>query len=120
MITTVFLISLNAASVEMESNKNIYIPIPRSLLTGSYNNNFYVFNSNGSGETMLQADKSAFKLKKNTPAKSKLLGKKSSKKEEINVDMIDFNKKILHATWHPKENSLAIAATNNLFIISQL
>lgn len=28
------------------------------------------------------------------------------------------NKKILHAVWHPKEDTMAIAATNNLFIFS--
>ncbi|CAG8572328.1 3667_t:CDS:2, partial [Racocetra fulgida] len=43
---------------------------------------------------------------------------KFSKDEEINVDAIDFNKKILHASWHPNENSIAVAATNNLFIFT--
>jgi serine/threonine-protein phosphatase 2A regulatory subunit B len=52
-------------------------------------------------------------------AKPKLgLGRK--KKEEVPVETIDFNKKILHAAWHPHENSIAVAATNNLFIFSQL
>ena len=36
------------------------------------------------------------------------------------VEAIDFNKKILHAAWHPHENSIAVAATNNLFVFSQL
>ena len=60
----------------------------------------------------------AFK-KKPAAAKPKLgLGRK--KKEEVAVESIDFNKKILHAAWHPHENSIAVAATNNLFVFSQL
>lgn len=38
------------------------------------------------------------------------------KKDEISVDCLDFNKKILHTGWHPLENIIAIAATNNLYI----
>jgi len=34
----------------------------------------------------------------------------------VSADTTDFNKKILHATWHPKDNVVAIAASNNLFI----
>ncbi|XBW36530.1 hypothetical protein QEN19_002106 [Hanseniaspora menglaensis] len=33
-------------------------------------------------------------------------------------DNIDFKKNILHFSWHPKEDTVAIAATNNLFIFS--
>ena len=67
----------------------------------------------------MQADKGAFKATKRVgSAKSKLSRGKNNKKEEINVDAIDFNKKILHASWHPNENSIAVAATNNLFIFT--
>lgn len=38
------------------------------------------------------------------------------KKDEIGVDCLDFSKKILHTAWHPKENIIAVAATNNLYI----
>ena len=41
---------------------------------------------------------------------------KKRKKDEINVDSLDFNKKILHTAWHPMENIIAVAATNNLYI----
>lgn len=33
-------------------------------------------------------------------------------------DGIDFKKNVLHFSWHPKEDTIAIAATNNLFIFS--
>lgn len=41
------------------------------------------------------------------------------KKDEIGVDCIDFSKKILHTAWHPKENIIAVAATNNLFLFQE-
>jgi serine/threonine-protein phosphatase 2A regulatory subunit B len=35
-------------------------------------------------------------------------------RKETDADQIDFNKKILHMSWHPHEDSIAIAATNNV------
>lgn len=35
---------------------------------------------------------------------------------DVGVDSLDFTKKILHMAWHPEENIIAIAATNNLYI----
>lgn len=35
---------------------------------------------------------------------------------DVAVDSLDFSKKILHMAWHPAENIIAIAATNNLYI----
>ncbi|KAF8903586.1 protein phosphatase 2A regulatory subunit cdc55, partial [Dissophora ornata] len=75
------------------------------------------------GDVTLQADKSAFKAKRVGSTKNKMMPKvnsKSGKKEDINVESIDFTKKILHASWHPNENSIAVAATNNLFIFTEL
>ncbi|KAG0231680.1 protein phosphatase 2A regulatory subunit cdc55 [Actinomortierella wolfii] len=91
-----------------------------SVLTGSYNNNFYIYGRDGKSDVTLQADKSAFKAKRVGSAKNKMAPRtKNGKKEEINVDQIDFSKKILHASWHPRENSIAVAATNNLFIFTE-
>lgn len=92
----------------------------RNVLTGSYNNFFHIYDRDGLTDIALQADKSAFKAKRvGASSKNKMLARtKGSKKEEINVDTIDFNKKILHASWHPNENSIAVAATNNLFIFT--
>ncbi|CAG8506137.1 7616_t:CDS:2 [Diversispora eburnea] len=92
----------------------------QNVLTGSYNNYFHIYDREGLTDIALQADKSAFKAKRvGASSKSKMLARtKSNKKEEINVDAIDFNKKILHASWHPNENSIAVAATNNLFIFT--
>jgi len=53
------------------------------------------------------------------------------KKDEVLVDSLNYNKKVLHSAWHPQENIigkfynflktfniiiLAVAATNNLYI----
>jgi serine/threonine-protein phosphatase 2A regulatory subunit B len=69
-------------------------------------------------DTILQADKGAFKAKRAGSSKNKFTTqKKMSRKEEYcNVEGLDFGKKIIHASWHPKENTIALAATNNLFL----
>ena len=104
-----------------------------NVMTGSYNNNFMIYPTEEAKDTeiVLQADKSAFKAKKvgvPTPM-GKDNGKKagsrsgspagpgSRMKKETDADQIDFNKKILHMSWHPFEDSIAIAATNNVSCI---
>lgn len=91
-----------------------------NVLTGSYNNNFYIYDRNGKNDVTLQADKSAFKAKRVGSARNKMAPRVNNKngKNDINVESIDFTKKILHASWHPRENSIAVAATNNLFIFT--
>lgn len=110
----------------------------RHVLTGSYNNFFHIYDREGTTDITLQADKSAFKAKKIGAAKGSKgsgFGKPATKvvngKSVIDVDAIDFNKKILHgasqlwsfrmrakrwctASYHPKDNVIAIAATNNV------
>ena len=92
-------------------------------MSGSYSNYFHIYDRNSKNEITLQADKSAFKSKRSTSQK-KSIGTpgsvRKSKKEEINPDTIEYSKKILHASWHPQEYSVAVAATNNLFLFSTL
>ena len=110
----------------------------QNVMTGSYNNNFMIYPSDPEKEmeVVLQADKSAFKAKKvgvptpinqatsptngagrrggsraNSPAAG---GQGGRMRKETDTDQIDFNKKILHMSWHPLEDSIAIAATNNV------
>ncbi|KAF3059838.1 Protein phosphatase PP2A regulatory subunit B [Daldinia childiae] len=118
----------------------------KNVMTGSYNNNFMIYPSDPEKEieVVLQADKSAFKAKKvgiPTPINSSTSptatngGKKGGSRagspaagagqgqrmrKETDADQIDYNKKILHMSWHPFEDSIAIAATNNLFVFSAL
>ncbi|KAG7763751.1 hypothetical protein KL946_003852 [Ogataea haglerorum] len=93
----------------------------KSIMTGSYNNNFMIYqnvvgNSGPEKEIVLQADKSAFKAKKMNSNKRKNL----TMMNKMDFDTVDFKKSILHLSWHPNENSVAIAATNNLYIFSAL
>ncbi len=109
----------------------------KNVMTGSYNNNFMIYPSDPEQEVevVLQADKSAFKAKKvgvptpiNSATSPTANGKKGGSRagspaapgqgqrmrKETDADQIDFNKKILHMSWHPFEDSIAIAATNNV------
>jgi serine/threonine-protein phosphatase 2A regulatory subunit B len=108
----------------------------KHALTGSYNNNFMIYPTNvdGSGgssgqEILLQADKSAFKAKKTSAAAKKAAAARGVSparggratpppsvlsRNAVDVDSMDFNKKILHLSWHPYEDTVAIAATNNV------
>ncbi|XP_050838891.1 serine/threonine-protein phosphatase 2A 55 kDa regulatory subunit B alpha isoform isoform X2 [Serinus canaria] len=85
------------------------------VMTGSYNNFFRMFDRNTKRDITLEASRENNKprtvLK---PRKVCASGKR--KKDEISVDSLDFNKKILHTAWHPKENIIAVATTNNLYI----
>lgn len=38
------------------------------------------------------------------------------KKDDVSAEALDYQRKILHAAWHPAENIVAVAATNNLYI----
>lgn len=97
-------------------------PDGNKLLTGSYNNYFHIFDKEDDNNVVLQADKSAFKTKKAAGGKKgkggAAAGAAAGAVGQINTDNVDFNKKILHASYHPRENTIAIAATNNLFIFS--
>lgn len=35
---------------------------------------------------------------------------------EFDVHSLDYSKKVLHYTWHPRENIIAVAGVNNLYI----
>lgn len=89
-------------------------------MTGSYSNNFSIYNRETKDEIPLQADKSAFKAKRLVGNQKKMTTTMGRNGKREDLDPVDFNKKILHASWHPKENIIAVAATNNLFIFAQV
>lgn len=71
----------------------------------------------GASGVTLQADKSAFNHKKTAgKGRGKMTG--PGPVAQIDVDNVDLAKKILHASYHPREHTAAIAATNNLFIFT--
>jgi len=88
------------------------------IMTGSYNNFFKIVDRTTMREVMLEASKATAKPKSILkPQKVSTAPKK--KKDEISVESLDFNRRILHSAWHPKENLIAVAATNNLFIFQE-
>nr|XP_061803961.1 serine/threonine-protein phosphatase 2A 55 kDa regulatory subunit B alpha isoform-like [Nerophis lumbriciformis] len=85
------------------------------VMTGSYNNFFRMFERGYRQDVTLEASR------ENSMPQSVLRPRKVSsggkrKKDEISVDSLDFNKKILHTAWHPLDNVIAVATTNNLYI----
>lgn len=82
------------------------------MLTGSYHNYFRIFDVETLSDVVLQADKSAFKQKKiGGPLPGNKLGTKNGARglrDAMQMETLDFNKKILHASWHPKESTIAV------------
>jgi serine/threonine-protein phosphatase 2A regulatory subunit B len=86
-----------------------------SILTGSYNNFFRLFDRHSKWDTTFESSRET--LRPGSVLKPrKVCSTNKRKKDEISVDCLDFNKKILHASWHPRDNVLAVAATNNLYL----
>lgn len=84
----------------------------RHVLTGSYHNYFRIFDVDTLQDIVLQADKSAFKAKKvggPLPGKPPLKNGPRVGLGQVQVDSLDFNKKILHASWHPREYTIAVS-----------
>jgi len=80
------------------------------VITGSYNNLFHIYETHGKGSTLLEATKTS-------PSKGKKVLKKG-RDDVINPDNIDFGKKCLHVAWHPRDNLVAVGASNNMFIFT--
>ncbi|XP_058613827.1 protein phosphatase 2, regulatory subunit B, beta b isoform X4 [Onychostoma macrolepis] len=85
------------------------------LMTGSYNNFFRMFDRNTKRDVTLEASRENSKPRAILKPRKVCVGGKR-RKDEISVDSLDFSKKILHTAWHPNENIIAVAATNNLYI----
>ncbi|XP_037660069.1 serine/threonine-protein phosphatase 2A 55 kDa regulatory subunit B delta isoform isoform X1 [Choloepus didactylus] len=86
-----------------------------AIMTGSYNNFFRMFDRNTRRDITLEASRENSKPRAILKPRKVCTGGKR-KKDEISVDSLDFSKKILHTAWHPLENIIAVAATNNLYI----
>ena len=138
----VYLINSSAAGAQMMSmidmsslkqNLTLFIFTFSYILSGSYHNFFKSFCRSTRQENMFECSRESAKPKhilkpkriinnSNQNTAGNILtpatqnNNKRNKKDEINVDSLDFSKKILHTSWHPKENIIAIAATNNLYI----
>ncbi|XP_002170565.2 serine/threonine-protein phosphatase 2A 55 kDa regulatory subunit B alpha isoform isoform X2 [Hydra vulgaris] len=89
-----------------------------SIMTGSYNNFFRIFNREQKSGVCLEATRENMRPKQLLKAK-KITTTGKRKKEEISVECLDFSRKILHMAWHPNDNIIALAATNNLYLFQE-
>jgi len=86
-------------------------PDGNSVVTGSYDHNFHIFDRFGKSNTVIEATQVPNKRRMKVPR-----GAKRSGREDANS--IDFAKKMLHLAWHPTQNLIAACAMNNLYIYS--
>lgn len=89
--------------------------LPSVIMTGAYNNFFRMFDRNTKRDVTLEASRESSKPRAVLKPRRVCVGGKR-RRDDISVDSLDFTKKILHTAWHPAENIIAIAATNNLYI----
>ncbi|KAH3765693.1 protein phosphatase 2A regulatory subunit PR55 [Pelomyxa schiedti] len=77
------------------------------MMTGSYGRLFRSFEINGSNDTLLHANRVQ---PKPTP--------KRVQPPTINADSLDLARKVMHLTYHPSLNLMAVTCHNNLFIFT--
>lgn len=134
-MSTIYINTLKFTGWLCVHGADLYYFVHRHVLTGSYNNNFHIYDKNAETDIVLQADKSAFKAKKVGGQKNKGMNNKGGAKggnnnnsnnnangvkTPIDVDNIDYNKKILHASWHPREDTIAVSFYIHIDLIEPL
>ncbi|XP_030638416.1 serine/threonine-protein phosphatase 2A 55 kDa regulatory subunit B gamma isoform [Chanos chanos] len=85
------------------------------IMTGAYNNFFRMFDRSSKRDVTLEASREVCKRRAVLRPRRVCMGAKR-RRDEVSVDSLDFSKKILHTAWHPSQNIIAIAASNNLYI----
>eukprot|EP01080_Neovahlkampfia_damariscottae_P000785 gene785-9035_t len=78
----------------------------KNIVTGSYKNNFHVFDISGSNHEIVEATRTSKK-------------KKTSSGNKKDFEPSDFNKRCLHLSHHPTEDVISVAAINNLYIYAK-
>ncbi len=90
-------------------------PLPSVIMTGAYNSFFRMFDRETGRGVTLEAWRESSKPRAVLRTRRIYTGGRR-RRGDVGVDSLDFSKKILHMAWHPAENIIAIAATNNLYI----
>jgi serine/threonine-protein phosphatase 2A regulatory subunit B len=95
----------------------------RSLMTGSYNNCFKLYNTVDNTEVTIELSKARPKPPvvrhiDGVPSGDAAMagGPDFSSVPPVVVGEIDFTKKVLHYSWHATEDIVAVAGLNNLYI----
>eukprot|EP00051_Salpingoeca_urceolata_P026824 m.478883 g.478883 ORF g.478883 m.478883 type:complete len:439 (+) comp21258_c0_seq1:502-1818(+) len=93
----------------------------RNLLTGSYHNLFRIFNREAQADVTLEASRDNICGPSHVLHPLSILSgtQRKTTREQLHVDAMDFNLKIMHAAWHPQKPILALAAVNNLYLMRQ-
>jgi serine/threonine-protein phosphatase 2A regulatory subunit B len=85
----------------------------RCFISGSYDDNFFLYDSRQKSGQMINASLAASMNQKRKGNK----GLRSlDKSDEFNVDSLNFTKKSLHVSFNPKINVLAVTSVNNLYL----
>jgi serine/threonine-protein phosphatase 2A regulatory subunit B len=100
----------------------------RQVLTGSYNNCCKFYDTVASTETTVELSKARPKSssvrKVNCSPGQDLSSFATSEDDsgvmsDIDSSAIDYSRKVLHCSWHPHEDIVAVAGLNDLFIYSK-
>ncbi|KAI6174139.1 Serine/threonine-protein phosphatase 2A 55 kDa regulatory subunit B [Aphelenchoides besseyi] len=84
------------------------------ILTGSYNNFFRTFRRSNSWDTTYEAIE-PFYARRAGPAGDATVNERR-RPNEINVDRMDFDRKILHSSWNPNSNVISLSSGSYLYI----
>lgn len=84
------------------------------VMTGSYSNCFNIYDREGKHETCIEVSRIRPRA-----SSTRTFGKGRGRKDAsptTDLSSIDFNRKVLHFAWHPKNYCVAVAGLNNLYI----
>ncbi|KAL5471606.1 hypothetical protein EMCRGX_G029735 [Ephydatia muelleri] len=90
----------------------------KKIITGTYNNFFRIFDRQTKDDYCYEASRDMTTLGQILRHK-KVTTTGRKRRDEVMVENLDYTRKILHAAWHPTDNILAIAATNNLYLFHE-
>ncbi|KAF1603844.1 UNVERIFIED_CONTAM: Serine/threonine-protein phosphatase 2A 55 kDa regulatory subunit B delta isoform, partial [Eudyptes robustus] len=82
-------------------------------LSGSYNNYFRTFDRGTGQDTVAEANYRLYRQENGSLQRGQLCGQPRT---EVDLESLDFDAKIMHSAWHPKENIVALAAGNLLYV----
>ena len=82
-------------------------PNGRAFSTATYHNYFLIYDILPTGAPLTEPVPSL---------RIKLGGNKRKTEDQIDVNAISFTKKPLHVAWHPRDDVIAIGASNNLYL----
>ena len=84
----------------------------RHIITGSYQNRFRIFNLETQADYTLEASRELYPTGMGRQPMQSL--------EDVESGKFDTVKKQLHSAWHPRENVIALAASDNLYLFAGL